>query len=104
MSHKDFVPRDFAVPARLETELFTLEPLGPEHNELDYDAWTSSKEHIHATTVWLDCSWPKEMTLVENRGDLERHDDDFRKRTGFTFTVLESAEQRDSFLNQTSGI
>jgi hypothetical protein len=49
VSHEDFVPPDFAVPARLETELFTLEPLGPEHNERDYDAWTSSKEHIHAT-------------------------------------------------------
>ena len=81
MSHEDFVPPDFAVPARLETELFTLEPLGPEHNERDYDAWTSSKEHIHATPGWHDSSWPKAMTLDENRGDLERHADDFRKRT-----------------------
>ena len=29
------------------------------------------------------------MTLDENRGDLERHADDFRKRTGFTYTVLD---------------
>jgi hypothetical protein len=26
-----------------------LEPLGPEHNEQDYDAWTSSMEHIAET-------------------------------------------------------
>ena len=89
MSHEDFVPPDFIVPARLETELFTLEPLGPEHNERDYDAWTSSKEHIHATPGWHDSSWPRAMTLDENRGDLERHADDFRKRTGFTYTVLD---------------
>ena len=89
MSHEDFVPPDFEVPARLETELFTLEPLGPEHNERDYDAWTSSKEHIHATPGWHDSSWPRAMTLDENRGDLERHADDFRKRTGFTYTVLD---------------
>ena len=29
------------------------------------------------------------MTLDENRGDLERHADDFRKRAGFTYTVLD---------------
>ena len=29
------------------------------------------------------------MTLDENRGDLERHADDFRRRTGFTYTVLD---------------
>ena len=45
----DFVPRDFDVPPRLETPQFVLEPLGPEHNDEDYDAWTSSREHIHAT-------------------------------------------------------
>ena len=29
------------------------------------------------------------MTLDENRADLQRHADDFRKRTGFTYTVLD---------------
>jgi hypothetical protein len=45
----EFVPRDFDVPRRLETRQFVLEPLGPEHNEQDYDAWTSSMDHIAAT-------------------------------------------------------
>jgi hypothetical protein len=31
----EFVPRDFDVPRRLETPLFVLEPLGPEHNAQD---------------------------------------------------------------------
>ena len=34
----EFVPPDFDVPLGLETSEFVLEPLGPEHNELDYDA------------------------------------------------------------------
>jgi hypothetical protein len=38
----EFVPPDFDVPLGLKTSEFVLEPLGPEHNELDYDAWTSS--------------------------------------------------------------
>jgi RimJ/RimL family protein N-acetyltransferase len=85
----DFVPRDFDVPHRLETPQFVLEPLGPEHNEQDYDAWTSSMDHIAATPGWADSRWPREMTLDENRADLQRHADDFRNRKGFTYTVLE---------------
>jgi hypothetical protein len=85
----DFVPADFDVPARLETPDVVLEPLGPHHNERDYDAWTSSKEHIHATPGWENSSWPRDMRLDENRADLERHATDFRNRTGFTYTVLD---------------
>lgn len=70
-----------------------LEPLGPEHNERDYDAWTSSVEHIRATPGWEGNSWPQEMTPEENRADLERHADDFRNRTGFTYTVLDPASR-----------
>jgi len=87
----DFVPPDFEVPLRLETPEFLLEPLGPEHNERDYDAWTSSLEHIVETPGFRDGSWPHEMTLDENRVDLQRHADDFSNRVGFTYTVLDPA-------------
>jgi hypothetical protein len=90
----DFVPPDFDVPLRLETSEFVLEPLGPEHNEQDYDAWTSSLEHIRTTPGFRGSSWPREMTLDENRGDLQRHADDFRARTGFTYTVLDPGSSR----------
>ena len=86
-----FVPPDFDVPLGLVTSEFVLEPLGPEHNELDYDAWTSSIEHIAATPGYPDGSWPREMTREQNRGDLQRHADDFRARRGFTYTVLDPA-------------
>ena len=89
----EFVPPDFDVPLGLETSEFVLEPLGPEHNELDYDAWTSSMEHIAATPGYPDGSWPREMTRDENRADLERHADDFRTRKGFTYTVLDPADR-----------
>jgi hypothetical protein len=89
----EFVPPDFDVPLGFETSEFVLEPLGPEHNELDYDAWTSSMEHIAATPGFPDGSWPREMTRDENRGDLQRHADDFRTRKGFTYTVLDPASR-----------
>jgi RimJ/RimL family protein N-acetyltransferase len=84
-----FVPVDFIVPLGLETPRFRLEPLGPEHNDADYRAWSSSMEHIHETPGWNKSSWPREMTLEENRADLQRHADDFENRSGFTYTVLE---------------
>jgi RimJ/RimL family protein N-acetyltransferase len=88
-----FVPPDFDVPSGLETSEFVLEPLGPEHNEQDYDAWTSSMGHIASTPGYPDGSWPREMTRDENRADLQRHADDFRNRKGFTYTVLEPASR-----------
>ena len=71
-----------------------LEPLGVEHNESDYDAWSSSIRHILATPGFEGSSWPHEMTLEENRRDLERHADDFAARTGFTYTVLDPHDPR----------
>jgi hypothetical protein len=89
----EFVPPDFDVPLALENPEFVLEPLGPEHNDSDYAAWTSSLEHIRATPGFAGGSWPHEMTPDENRGDLERHAEDFRERRGFTYTVLDPASR-----------
>ena len=83
-----FVPDDFEVPRSLAGEGFWLEPLGPEHNEGDYRAWTSSIAHIRATPGFKGRSWPTpDMTLTENLGDLEQHAADFAERSGFTYTV-----------------
>jgi hypothetical protein len=84
-----FVPEDFEVPLHLESPQFRLEPLGPQHNQSDFAAWSSSIDHIHSTPGWEESSWPSEMTLDENRGDLEGHADDFANRVGFTYTVLD---------------
>jgi hypothetical protein len=43
------VPDGFVVPPPLTTDQFRLEPLGPQHNEVDHAAWTTSIEHIRAT-------------------------------------------------------
>jgi RimJ/RimL family protein N-acetyltransferase len=84
-----FVPGDFEPPAGLVNARFVLEPLGPEHNEADYDAWSSSIDHIRATPGFEGSSWPREMTLEENYRDLARHANDFATRAGFTYTVLD---------------
>jgi hypothetical protein len=84
-----FVPDDFVVPRSLVTDAFRLEPLGPEHNEDDYQAWMSSIEHIRSTPGMQGRSWPRPaMTLADNLADLEGHARDFANRKGFTYTVL----------------
>ena len=88
-----FVPDGFEPPLGLVTELFRLEPLGPQHNEGDYAAWSSSIEHILGSAGYgLDSSWPHEMSLDDNRRDLERHAADFVARTGFTYSVVDEDE------------
>jgi hypothetical protein len=88
MSDPSFVPADFEVPGWLIAEEFRLTPLGPQHNEADYAAWTSSIDHIRATPGFPDGNWPREMPLSDNLRDLERHARDFAERRGFTYTVL----------------
>jgi hypothetical protein len=88
-----FVPDDFEPPRELVADDFLLEPLGPEHNQDDYEAWSSSIEHIRATPGFPDGRWPRPMTLEENRADLERHARDFAARSGFTYTVLDPSDR-----------
>ncbi|MBM2824039.1 MAG: N-acetyltransferase [Thermoleophilia bacterium] len=83
------VPDDFEVPRLFETPSFVLEPLGPEHNERDHDAWSSSIDHIHATPGFAGRRWPHPMSLAENLADLERHLAEFDARTAFAFSVLD---------------
>lgn len=84
-----FVSQGFEPPLGLDSGGFRLEPLGPEHNERDYAAWSSSIEHILASPGYGPGStWPHEMSLEESLADLERHARDFAERTGFTYTVL----------------
>jgi len=91
----EFVPDDFAVPRELVGDEFRLEPLGPQHNAADYEAWTSSIDHIRATPGFPDGRWPDPgMTPEENLGDLRRHAEDFARRAGFTYTVLAAGSDR----------
>lgn len=85
------VPADFEVPMELVTEHAVLRPLRGEHNQSDYDAWTSSIAHIKATPGFgPPRQWPEDgMSVEENLGDLEMHWQHFEQRVGFTYTVLD---------------
>lgn len=95
MTADELVPVDFDPPTSLTTDRFLLEPLGPQHNEADHAAWMSSIDHIRSTTGFTDRGWPPPggMTLEENLEDLRGHADDFVRRAGFTFTVLDPSDR-----------
>lgn len=92
-----FVPAGFEAPSELVLPGMRLEPLGPEHNERDHEAWSSSIDHIRATPGFRESDtgddggspWPRPMSLEENRGDLQRHAADFAAGRGFTYSVLD---------------
>lgn len=92
---ESFVPDDFVVPLALAGPGFRLEPLGPQHNEADHGAWMSSIDHIRNTPGFPDGRWPPVggLSLAENLRDLQRHAEDFERRAGFTYTVLNDADR-----------
>ena len=88
-----FVPADWPLPAPLEHPMFQLAALGPEHNESDYIAWSTSIEHIRNTPGfaignWGTDAWPQPMSVADNLADLQRHAHEFEERTAFAYTVL----------------
>jgi len=90
-----FVPTDFVVPQGLVGPGFRLEPLGPQHNDADHSAWMSSIDHIRVTPGFTDGQWPPVggLSLAENLRDLQGHADDFERRVGFTYTVLDDRDR-----------
>lgn len=89
METRRLVPADFPVPLPPAHPRFTFEPLGPEHNESDLEAWSSSIDHIHASPGFRADGWPERpYTLDENLADLARHRDHHEQGIDFAWTVL----------------
>jgi len=93
MTGPPLVPADFDVPNPPDHPLFRFEPLGPEHNAADLEAWSSSIDHIHATPDFRPDGWPeRRYTLAENLADLGKHRDRHQRRIDFAWTVLDPAD------------
>ena len=90
MTQEPLVPDDFDVPRALSSARFRLEPLGPQHNAADLNAWTTSVDHIRATPGFEGRSWPPDggLSADGNLVDLVRHADEFDRRVAFAYTVL----------------
>jgi hypothetical protein len=80
-----FVPPDFVVPERLETEEFVLRPLHVNDAVIDYDAVMTSIDDIR-DTYWRAPGWPfDDLTLMQNLIDLAWHTKERQFRTSFAY-------------------
>ena len=91
MSKNLFVPEDFTVPSRLETEHFRLRMLSVDDIEQDYEAVMETQARFHS----MEYRWPRDgFTLEENLADLEQHQREFLAREAFAYTVVTLDESR----------
>jgi len=88
-----FVPADFTVPEKLETEEFRLRMLTVHDVVKDYAAVMTSVDHLK--TIWPDSGWPSEgLTLEQDLIDLGWHQREFQTRRSFAYIVVTPSESR----------
>lgn len=86
-----FVAPEFDVPEILETEKFRLRMLTVNDVVKDFEAVTSSQQHLH--DIWGP-GWPEGLTLEQNLIDLGWHQKEFQRRRSFAYTVVSPDESR----------
>jgi hypothetical protein len=94
-----FVPPDFVIPEPPPMDsargVLSLTPIGEQHAESDFRAWTGSLDHIRATQGFPWDGWPPldcSLDLAGNLEDMRRHTRHFAARQGFTWTVLDDTD------------
>jgi hypothetical protein len=86
-----FVPPDFVVPAVLETPDFRLRMLSAADVDKDYEALMESRELLNAM---FGRDWPTErFSREENLADLVEHEEEFKRREAFAYTVVSPDER-----------
>jgi len=91
-SSDPFVPTDFNIPEKLETEKFRLRMLTVNDMVKDYDAVMTSIDHLKGV-FGPQSKWPsKELTLEQDLIDLGWHQKEFQRRTSFAYTVMNTEE------------
>jgi len=91
---KPFVPSNFKVPEKLETDKFRLRMLKVTDVVKDYDAVMTSVEHLQGI-FGPRSKWPtKDLTFEQDLIDLGWHQKEFQTRSSFTYTVMNLDESQ----------
>jgi hypothetical protein len=89
-----FLPRDFIVPATLETPRWRMRSITIHDVVKDFDAVMSSREHLWAR-FGASWGWPAEdWTLEGNLMHLGWHQHEFELRSSFDYAVMSNDERR----------
>lgn len=95
MNKEQFLPANFVIPKKLETNRIRLSMLKVADVVKDYDAVMSSVEHLQATKPFgPNQKWPINLTFEQNLIDLGWHQKEFQKRSSFAFTVMNLDESK----------
>lgn len=93
-NYAQFVPAEFNVPEKLETEKFRVRMLTVNDVVKDYDAVMTSIEHLQGA-FGPTSTWPtKDLTLEQDLIDLGWHQKEFQQRSSFTYTVMNLDESQ----------
>ena len=90
-SSHPFLDPEIEIPATLETGRFRLRMLTVNDVVKDFEAVTTSKDHLHE--IWGP-GWPEGLTLEQNLIDLGWHQKEFQRRRSFAYTVVALDESR----------
>ena len=89
-----FVPKNFTVPEKLETDTFRLRMLSVNDVVKDYDAVMTSIDHLRGV-FGEHSTWPSpKLTLEQDLIDLGWHQKEFQRRTSFAYTVMNLDESQ----------
>lgn len=92
--YKSFVPPDFQVPEKLETDKFRLRMLKVTDVVKDYDAVMTSVDHLQGI-FGPRSKWPsKDLTFEQDLIDLGWHQKEFQTRSSFAYTVMNLDESQ----------
>jgi len=88
-----FIPADFRVPLKLETEKFRLRMLKVNDVVKDYDAVMTSVARLK-NVFRPNGKWPTGLTFEQDLVDLGWHHREFQRRTSFAYTVMSPTESQ----------
>lgn len=92
MNNQILLKSNFIPPRKIEISSMTVEVLGPKHNQMDFDAWTSSLESLKGIFGPRN-GWPGEVDSLEhNLKDLENHLREFEEKEAFAYSLLNKDE------------
>ncbi len=89
-----FLPREFTVPAVVQTDRFRLRSITIHDAFKDYDAVMSSRDHLWGRfgDIW---GWPDaDLSIEQNIIDLAWHQKEFQLRSSFDYAVMSLDESR----------
>ena len=83
---------DFVPPSVLDTDRVHLEPLGPEHMEIDLGALSGSRDHLIHTMHWGPL-FEGGFTLEDDRVAMQGHRGEFDRREAYAYAGLASDDK-----------